>query len=65
MDIDLYTPTNKTIRENKQKMYEAFAEISGLGKANVESMNLVYGDGGKLFEYPFPHETSPHLSPGV
>ncbi len=50
MDVDLYAPSNETIRGNKQKMYEAFAEISGLGKANVESMNLVYGKGEKLFE---------------
>ncbi|MEW6234949.1 MAG: hypothetical protein AB1656_06145 [Candidatus Omnitrophota bacterium] len=49
MDLRLYSPTNKTIRENKPKMYEAFSAISGIAKRDVESMNAVYGDGLRLF----------------
>jgi len=29
MDVKLYSPTNRTIRENKYKMLQAFADISG------------------------------------
>lgn len=49
MDLGLYAPTNSTIRKNIDRMWEAFADISGLGKANVESLNIVYGDGSRLF----------------
>jgi hypothetical protein len=49
MDLRLYSPTNRTIRENKPKMYEAFSAISGVAKQDMESMNLVYGDDQKLF----------------
>ena len=50
MDLRLYSPTNRTIRENKPKMYEAFSAISGVAKRDLETMNAVYGDGLKLFE---------------
>jgi hypothetical protein len=29
MDVKLYSPTNRTIRENQYKMLQAFADISG------------------------------------
>jgi len=29
MDIKLYSPTNRTIRENQYKMLQAFADITG------------------------------------
>jgi hypothetical protein len=50
MDLRLYSPTNRTIRKNQPKMYEAFSAISGVAKQDLESMNRVYGDGLKLFE---------------
>jgi len=29
MDVKLYSPTNRTIRENRHKMLQAFADITG------------------------------------
>ncbi len=29
MDVRLYSPTNRTIRQNKQKMIQAFSDITG------------------------------------
>ena len=49
MDLRLYSPTNRTISENQPKMYKAFSAISGVAKQDMESMNMVYGDGRKLF----------------
>ena len=50
MDLRLYSPTNRTIRENPRKMYEAFAAVSGLGESATDALNMVYGDGQNLFK---------------
>ena len=49
MDLRLYSPTNRTICENQPKMYAAFSAISSVAERDLESMNMVYGDGQKLF----------------
>ncbi len=57
MDIDLYSPTNKTIRQNRLKLYQAFADISGLGQSATDALNMVYGDGQNWFNEETPQNS--------